>query len=246
MTAAAGERASVLLAGANHRSTLAAAHSMSRHAVPFAVVGPPRRSMVGCSRYVRSSVVDAAPNPVLEQEKYVEFLIDVVRRRGIQLVVPLTDSTLSACELHREAIEEHARLAAAPSHAVRNVLDKRENLELARTLGIPCPDGFELTELDQVPALVAEFGFLLVLKRASKLRGGADPAPDFTWLVVKDEAQLRRHLEPFSSAGDIRSLSDSRRGPCRTSAASALREPLSRRINTRASGASGARACFER
>ena len=203
MTAAPGKDPRVLLAGANQRSTLGVARSLSAHGVSFVVAGPRRRSMVGCSRFVRPHVAEPAPDPITDQENYVQFLLDVVLRSGIELVVPLTDSTLSACEVHRGAIEEHARLAAAPSSAVRNVLDKRANLELARRLGVPCPDQFELNGLDQIPALIAEIGFPLVLKRASKLRGEPDPAPEFSWLVVHDEAELRGSLKRYFPTGEF-------------------------------------------
>ena len=194
---------SVLVTGGDDRSMLAAARSLSRQGVSFAVMGPGHDSMVGRSRYVRPHMLPPAPSPKLEPERYVEFILDVVKRFGVELVLPLTDSSLYACDLQRDAIEAVTRLAAPPSPALRNVLDKRANLETARRLGIPCPDQFDLERLDQIPQLIEELGFPIVLKNPDRPRARLGSPFDFRWLVARNEVELRRHISETCSSGEF-------------------------------------------
>ena len=180
---------------------LAVGRSLSRRGIPFVVVGVPLSSMVGASRYIRPHIVGPAPSPKTEPEAYVEFLLDVVHRHDVPLVLPLTDRTLLACDRNREEIEAEARLAAPPSPAIRNVLDKRVNLETARRLGIPCPAQFELERLEQVPGLIDQLGFPMVLKDPGPSVDGQRPPFDFTWLVARDAHELGRYLAQHCSCG---------------------------------------------
>jgi predicted ATP-grasp superfamily ATP-dependent carboligase len=128
-------------------------------------------------------------------------MLDVIRRLGVELVMPLTDSSLYACDLHRDALEAETRLAAPPSPAIRNVLDKRANLRTARRLGIPCPKQFDLDELDQLPQLIAELGFPLVLKNPERPKARLGSSFDFRWCVVHDERELRAFLAEHCAHG---------------------------------------------
>ena len=190
----AQHRASVLLAGGNDRSMLAAGRSLGRRGISFVAVGVAPRTMVAASRFVRPHIVGPGPSAD-DSGAYVDFLLDVVRGYGVEVVLPLTDRTLLACDRHRQAIESEARLAAPPSPAVRNVNDKRLNLRTARRLGIPCPDQFELATLDDVPSLIDHVGFPMVLKDPGPTAGG-EPSPfDFNWLVAHDAHELNSYLK---------------------------------------------------
>lgn len=173
---------------------LAAARSLVRREVSVVVVGVGPGGMVGASRYVRPYVVGRGPDPGLEPEAYAAFVLDVARRYDVRLILPLTDKTLLACDRHREALEARAPLGAPPSPAVRNVLDKRLNLETARRLGIPCPEQFELESLEHVPELIDRLGFPMVLKDPGPSADGERPEFDFAWLVARDEHELDRYL----------------------------------------------------
>lgn len=185
--------ASVLLVGGNDRSMLAAARSLSRHEISFIVVGVTPRSPVGVSRSIRRHAVEPGPNARSDPGAYVEFLLDLVRRHDVQVVIPLTDRTLLACDRYRAAIEEEAPLAAPPSAAVRNVLDKRLHLRTAARLGIPCPEQFELESLDQVPELIDQLGFPIGLKNPGPSASGLRLF-DFNWLVARNRQELDQYL----------------------------------------------------
>ena len=194
--------ARVLLAGGDDRSLLSAARSFHRHGIPYVAVGLGPSSFVGASRHVRTQIIGGGPSAGADPAGYAAFLADVVRRHDVQVVLPLTDRTLLACDWHRDAVEAEAVLATASSAAVRNVNDKRVHLELARALGIPCPPQSELASIEQLPELVAALGFPLVLKDPGPSIDARPSLFPFTWLIAWNEAQLRSYLSEYCRPGE--------------------------------------------
>jgi predicted ATP-grasp superfamily ATP-dependent carboligase len=117
------------------------------------------------------------------------------------LVIPLIDPSLATCSDHREDLPEGVKLAAPSAAAVRNVLDKRENLETARRLGIRCPGEFTLEDVDQLQELIEKLGFPMVLKNTGLARGESHPAHAFKWRIARDERELRALLAELVGNG---------------------------------------------
>jgi predicted ATP-grasp superfamily ATP-dependent carboligase len=117
------------------------------------------------------------------------------------LAVPMTDKSLVLFERHRDDLEQHTRLAMARSQALRRVLNKRDNLELARELGVPCPRQFLLEDRRQIPEMIQALGFPIVIKRSS------DPielgAPQFKSKVLYafNESELRLYIDQYCLNG---------------------------------------------
>ncbi|HXG75986.1 MAG TPA: hypothetical protein VNJ53_05400 [Gaiellaceae bacterium] len=182
----------VLLVGGDDRSMLAAGRSLSDRGIGFAAIGLSPASAFAWSRHLRGRIVPTPVDVKLDPDRLGEFVVEVAARPGVEVVVPLTDRALEVCDRHRARIEVNARLAAPPSHAVRDVLDKRANLERARRLGIPCPEQFDLESLDQIVDLAETVGFPLVLKNPSRTAVGRTLG--FSWLVADSEEEVRRLL----------------------------------------------------
>ena len=180
---------------------IATARSLSRGGISYTAIGLSPSTVMGVSRYLRLHIAGVGPDARAEPEAYVDFLLGIVRERGIRLVLPLTDRTLLTCVRFRDAIEAEARLAAPPSAAVHNVLDKTANLDLARSVGVPCPAQFHLEHLEQIPGLIEEIGFPLVLKDPGVATEGERPRLALDWVVVRDERELERRLTEYARQG---------------------------------------------
>ena len=93
---------------------IATARSLSRGGISYTAIGLSPSTVMGVSRYLRPHIAGVGPDARAEPEAYVDFLLGIVRERGIRLVLPLTDRTLLTCVRFRDAIEAEARLAAPP------------------------------------------------------------------------------------------------------------------------------------
>ena len=138
----------VLVTDGNRRPSLAVIRSLARNGVSFVVLGETKGSLTFSSRYAKHTAV--CPSPATEPDAFFEFVLSVVKQRGIQLVIPVLEESLLVLDRRRDEIEPHAKLAAADSEAFHTVVDKRLNLALARQLDIACPQQFELENMEQI------------------------------------------------------------------------------------------------
>ena len=190
-------QADVLLVDGDNRAGLAVARSLARRGVSFVLVTEDLRGPASCSRSVQRAVL--APCAVSNAEAFVTFLLETIQRYGIRLAIPITDQALQLFQRHRSRLEVQTKLAMANSEAVRSVLDKRINLELARKLGVPCPLQFDLQDPQQIPEMIRCLGLPVVLKSP-----GSD-GPDLLGLRVRyahSEPELRDYVTRFCREGN--------------------------------------------
>lgn len=189
----------VLVTDGHTRPGLAAARSLARHGVSSLLLGAERCSPAFYSRYVKHTLL--APSPATEPEAFAQFVLEAIRKYKIQLAIPITDAALLLFDKNRERLEKHTRLAMACSCSLRNVLDKRRNLDVARQAGVPCPKQFELTDLRQIPEMIATLGFPIVLKRPGDPLDPHVSSFDFRVLYANNEEELRRYLDQHCRQG---------------------------------------------
>ena len=155
--------------------------------------------MVASSRHVRRYV--PAPAPGDDPDAFFGTVLETCAEHDARLVIPAEDTVLAACSEHRDALPAGTRLAAANPDAVRNVLDKRQNLETARRLGIPLPAEFAVEDIGKVEELIERLGFPMVLKNTGLGTGPAGLGSGFKWLIAHDEAELRELLDQHCRDG---------------------------------------------
>ncbi len=151
------------------------------------------------SRYAKHALI--SPTPQSDSVKYFEFVQGIVKQRNIRLIIPTTDADLPVLEERRDALERLTRLALPSSAALRQVVDKRANLELARELGIPCPRQYELESVSQIPDMIEALGLPIVMKPSiSQWTGGQHR---FKVLYAHSGAQLRQLIDEHCDDGDF-------------------------------------------
>jgi len=180
----------VLLVNGNNRQGLAVARSLARHGVSFILVSSALPGPASHSRFVKHEVIA----PPTTGEEVVEFLLQIIQQYRIPLAIPASDQALVLFDRYRSSLEGHTRLAMANPQAVRNVLDKRLNLELAQGLGVPCPRQFEMQDVRQIPEMIRALGLPIVLKRSGVPNGPNIPDFNFKVLYAHSEQQLRDYI----------------------------------------------------
>jgi predicted ATP-grasp superfamily ATP-dependent carboligase len=190
----------VLLTDGFTRACLAVARSLSRRGVSFLVLCPTPGSMACYSRYVKNAL--PCPDPVSDPHAFIMTVLETIREYRIRLAIPITDHALLAFEQYRDELERHTTLAMASSRAVRNVLDKRANLEVAKQVAVPCPRQFRLTDIEQVPEAIKALGLPVVLKgRGNSIEPGAAQFK-FKVLYANSEPELRDYVKKYCSHGE--------------------------------------------
>jgi predicted ATP-grasp superfamily ATP-dependent carboligase len=145
--------ASVLVTDGQERAALAAVRSLGRSGHAAHVVSPRSRSLAGASRYARSDA--RVPDPLYDQTGFVAAVREIVRRRHVEVLLPISEASLLAVLRQRDYFD--GVCIPFPSYeTVAHACDKVAVLETARTLGIRIPRHHLLTtpaglgELDAV------------------------------------------------------------------------------------------------
>ena len=111
--------------------------SLGRRGVPVCVIDDER----SISRYSRYATHFVRAADLLDQQRTVETVLEVARRRGLHgwVVYPTREETVAAFSRHRDRLLEELRVPTPAWDVVRWAWDKRKTYERAAALGIPTP-----------------------------------------------------------------------------------------------------------
>lgn len=157
---------------ATNRAALAVVRSLGRHGCRV-VVGRPRGTALGAASRYASAVYDH-PDPVHDPAGFVATVARAVAELDAPGVLPTADVPTYALLAHRDRLPPGTRLLVPPEQALALAHDKVRLVELASSLGVPVPDGFEGGPDSAADPRLERLGFPLVLKPAvSRFLDGA-------------------------------------------------------------------------
>ena len=127
----------VLVLDAENRNALAAIRSLGRRGVTV-VAGSKRRLARGfLSKYSAHSIV--YPSPEEHEAGFVTFIQYAVDRFGIDVVLPIGDTSARTLSKHKDMLSRQVAIPVADWRAMRIASDKRETFSLAAEMGVPAP-----------------------------------------------------------------------------------------------------------
>jgi predicted ATP-grasp superfamily ATP-dependent carboligase len=157
------------------------------------------RCLAGRSRAVRRTCL--GPHPGKDPAGLAELVGGLAEEERADLVIPISDHALIALDVYRARLDGIAPVALAGHDAVRNVVDKRRNLDLAARVGLPVPREFVLTSRDQVDEMVEALGWPIVLKRPGVSHDPSSREFGFRVLFARDRATLDGYLDEYCGDG---------------------------------------------
>jgi predicted ATP-grasp superfamily ATP-dependent carboligase len=159
----------ILVLDASYKQTLATVQSLGRAGLRVALgecfvdCDPSLPVLAFRSRHSVRNVV--FPNFATDPSSFAKAVIDFVREHPTRVVLPNSDGTIAALMPYREQFTDLGCVfALAPNSALEIANDKGRTLEFASKLGIDQPKTMRIDSMDDVPAVLTEFGFPLVLK----------------------------------------------------------------------------------
>jgi predicted ATP-grasp superfamily ATP-dependent carboligase len=189
----------VLVSDAEQRSALAVVRSLGRAGHHVEVASREAGSLAGGSRFATAEHV--VPDPASDAEAFVRALGEIVRDRGIDVLVPMTD--VSAAVALALRADHSSLLIPFPSRSTwESVADKAALMDTAAELGIPVPRQVVLgdagSDLTESLALGAEVGWPLVVKPHRSAVVGIDGIEKFGVRLAADGTQLSRVLASYA------------------------------------------------
>ena len=154
----------VLLLGAEPRIVAPIARCLSHHHVGVTVAGISERDIdPRCRAVDHFSVL-----PSLADEEFLPCLRELIQTRGIELIMAVGDSGLTALAEHDLELRKHARLCSPAAASVIQVLDKDKTLAAAQHCGIPIPATYHFPTCAGFQKALPTLSFPMIGKARSK------------------------------------------------------------------------------
>lgn len=131
------DHSNVLVLDAAQRSALAVTRSLGCRGLTVTVGDEYSRTLAGHSRFCAGSI--QYPPPGARPGEFIDALADAVRRRDIDVLLPMTDLTTELVLRHRERFPG-AQIPFPDYSVYESVTDKARLFETARGLGVPIPE----------------------------------------------------------------------------------------------------------
>ena len=170
----------VLVLGSDTRAFLSVIRSLGRHDIEVEIAWCPQASPARRSRYV--SVVHDLPAYRVADTAWLAALVELLKSRHFDLVIPADDPTTLPIQAHRTKLERYAAIYLLSPRAFEATMSKRRTHELADMLEIPRPRQQLVSTPAELEAAARELGYPLVLK----------PETSFT---AEDVRTRRTHLK---------------------------------------------------
>jgi predicted ATP-grasp superfamily ATP-dependent carboligase len=161
-------RCTILVTDAARGSAVSIIRSLGRRGHRIVAMDSTALSPGFRSRFTSGRV--RGPDPATQPEAFARVVGRASSKRGVDLVIPITEEAILALAAHPEVLEPTTRLAVAPAPAMETTRDKWATLELARRLGVPAPKTVLVTSLADVDEAARDLSFPVVMKpRRSRL-----------------------------------------------------------------------------
>ena len=142
----------VLLLDGTNRNTLAIARHLGRdHGVEVDVVAHTRRAVSFYSRHVRHRIICSDPRK--SEADFVKCLLQVIRERPYDLLMPVGFRTYQICAAHAGVLQEHTRLIITSASNLAVASNKNATYSLANELGLAVPRTYVLHGPDEIETL---------------------------------------------------------------------------------------------
>jgi predicted ATP-grasp superfamily ATP-dependent carboligase len=197
-----GKSATVLVTDAGRGSAIAVIRSLGRKGYRVIAADSDPRSIGFRSRYAHEQLV--YPVPEAQPQEFCARLLDTVKARGVDLIIPVTDLTGQPLARSREAFGRITRLALPGDEMLQVVTDKDKTWQLAKKLGVPVPETYVVATTKEALAMSERLGWPLVLKPQSsrKLREG-NRIDSFKVTYAGDAEDLKRRMHDLEGKSSV-------------------------------------------
>lgn len=104
------------------------------------------------------------PSPLTDGNRFVDHMLDVVRKKGVDLIIPVTEEAILHFVRERDRFEPLCQMAVADPPMLEVTRDKAQTIELARRVEVPIPRTIPVETEEEAVAHAPELRWPIVLK----------------------------------------------------------------------------------
>ncbi len=189
-----GKNVTVLVTDAGRGSAIAIIRSLGRKGYHVIAADFDPKSLGFRSRFAHEHLVYPAPEAA--PREFCDCLLETVKTKHVDLIIPATDLTIQPLAASRSAFAEFTRLAFPDNALLKVVTDKDKTLQLAKKVGVPVPETCVVDTAQEALAQSEQLGWPIVLKPQSsrKLREGKG-IDKFKVTYAADADELKQQMQ---------------------------------------------------
>lgn len=146
-------------------AALAVIRSLGAKGIPIVAVSTDDEEFAHLSKFVSHRW--RAPHPEKRQPEFIDFLLDHSPKWRGSLLIPCSDTSLSAVSRNKRILESYFSVACPDWEFTRTFLEKKHTRELARIAGVPCPWTYSLRKEHDLDELSSRINFPCLVKPSS-------------------------------------------------------------------------------
>lgn len=155
---------SVLVTDADRGSALAIIRSLDRRGWRVIAGSADPLSPGFYSRHTSERV--RYPSPVAHGNRFVAYMLQLVREKGIDLIIPVTEEVILHLDRERDSFDGLCQVAVADPEKLDITRDKAQTMAMARRVDVPIPGTFLVETEEEAVAHAPALRWPIVLKPA--------------------------------------------------------------------------------
>lgn len=104
------------------------------------------------------------PSPLTDGNRFVECVLDVVREKGVDLIIPVTEEVILHLVRERERFRSLCQIATAEPPTLDITRDKAQTVALARRVDVPIPRTILVESVEEAMSCAGQLRWPVVLK----------------------------------------------------------------------------------
>ncbi|MCW3986027.1 MAG: ATP-grasp domain-containing protein [Candidatus Bathyarchaeota archaeon] len=164
----------VLVTDASKREALAIIRSLGKKGIEVTAADSTCFNIGFLSRYCKHRVLYSPPEK--SKTKFVRSMLELVKRKRFDLLIPVTDFTVMPVSEHKEDFEKYVRVATPKYETILKAFDKALTMQIATEHNIPHPKTFIIEDKKCIRKVAEEINYPAVIKPRMRVVWASDQA----------------------------------------------------------------------
>jgi len=119
------------------------------------------------SKYCADSLI--YPSPEKDMEKFQKFILNEVKKKNYDLLIPVYEYSVIPISLIKEKLENYTKVAVESFDKLDKTLDKSKTVKIVERCGVPFPRTIIVEDVNNIKTLSREIKFPVVIKPRRKV-----------------------------------------------------------------------------
>ena len=158
----------ILTTGASRRATLTIVRSLGRKGIKACVVSYASSGTTFLSKYCTEKLI--CPNPQNDPKGYFNSIIEKIKSKKIDVVLPVHDFELFPLLLKKDEIEKYCIFPFVDFDTFMKTVNKRDTIDIAKKIGVRVPETFIADSMVALKSIAKEIKYPSVIKPISQTK----------------------------------------------------------------------------